>query len=106
MKWDKAVEPASVGEVHPDDIPPSGWSRAREVAWHVPRLLAGLGPLGPRGPDDGPPVMVLPGFLAGDRTTMELRRALARGGWRAHPWGLGTNYGAKPDTLERLGARI
>ncbi|WP_310468373.1 alpha/beta hydrolase [Sphingomonas sp.] len=106
MKWDKALEPASAGEVHPDDIPPSGWSRAREVAWHVPRLLSGLGPLGPRGPEDGPPVIVLPGFLAGDRTTMELRRALARGGWRAHPWDLGTNYGAKPDTLERLGGRI
>lgn len=106
MKWDKALVPATVGEVHPDDIPPSGWRRAREVAWHVPRLLSGLGPLGPRGPEDGPPVLVLPGFLSSDRTTMDLRRALARSGWRAHPWGLGANYGAKADTLERLGARI
>lgn len=37
---------------------------------------------------------------------MDIRRALARAGWRVHPWGLGTNLGAKPDTLERLGRRL
>src|SRR3954452_19748866 len=78
----------------------------REVAWHFPRLLAGLGPVGPRGPEDGPPALVLPGFLATDRTTMDIRRALARAGWRAYPWGLGVNRGAKADTLQRLGRRI
>src|SRR4051794_23495545 len=78
----------------------------REIAWHLPRFLAGLGPVGPRGPEDGPPALVLPGFLAGDRTTMDIRRALARSGWRVHPWGLGTNVGAKPDTLELLGRRL
>lgn len=78
----------------------------REIAWHLPRSLAGLGPVGPRGPEDGPPALVLPGFLAGDRTTMDIRRALARSGWRVHPWGLGTNLGAKPDTLDRLGRRL
>ena len=58
-------------------------------------MLSGLGPLGPRGPEDGPPALVIPGFLATDRTTMDLRRALARAGWRAHPWLLGINLGAK-----------
>ncbi|MEO7239969.1 MAG: alpha/beta fold hydrolase [Sphingomicrobium sp.] len=106
MKWAATPAPAIVGKVHPDDLPPSGWLRAREVAWHMPRLLSGLGPLGPRGPEDGPPALVLPGFLSTDRTTMELRRALARAGWRVHPWGLGTNRGAKADTLELLGVRI
>ena len=43
------------------------------------------------GPEDGPPALVIPGFLATDRTTMDLRRALARAGWRAHPWLLGLN---------------
>jgi len=94
------------GRVHPDDLAPPGWHRLREMAWHLPRLLAGLGPVGPRGPEDGPPALVLPGFLAGDRTTMDIRRALARGGWRVHPWGLGLNLGAKPDTLEVLGRRL
>jgi len=78
----------------------------RELAWHFPRFLAGLGPVGPRGPEDGPPALVLPGFLASDRTTMDIRRALGRAGWRVHPWGLGTNLGAKADTLELLGRRL
>lgn len=78
----------------------------REIAWHVPRLLSGLGPLGPRGPEDGPPALVLPGFLATDRTTMDLRRALARAGWRSHPWLLGLNTGAKANTMELLSDRI
>jgi pimeloyl-ACP methyl ester carboxylesterase len=78
----------------------------REIAWHLPRYLAGLGPVGPRGPEDGPPALVLPGFLAGDRTTMDIRRAFARAGWRVYPWGLGMNVGAKADTLEQLRRRI
>src|SRR5918999_4159092 len=89
-----------------DSLPPPAWSRLREVAWHVPRLLSGLGPLGPRGPEDGPPVLVIPGFLATDRTTMELRRALARAGWRSHPWLLGTNLGAKSTTMDLLCGRL
>ncbi|MFN2472834.1 MAG: alpha/beta fold hydrolase [Sphingomicrobium sp.] len=93
-------------EIDPDDRAPSGWLRLGEVAWHMPRLLAGLGPLGPRGPEDGPSALVIPGFLASDRTTMELRRGLARGGWRTYPWELGLNKGARPDTLEQLGQRL
>jgi dienelactone hydrolase len=37
---------------------------------------------------------------------MDIRRALARGGWRAHPWELGVNRGAKRDTLELLSRRL
>jgi hypothetical protein len=72
------------------------------MAWHVPRLLAGLGPLGPRGPVDGPPALVIPGFIANDRTTMELRRALAEAGFRVHPWRQGWNMGATADVIDRL----
>jgi pimeloyl-ACP methyl ester carboxylesterase len=97
---------ASAGAVHPDDLAPPAWRRLHEVVWHLPRLLAGLGPLGPRGPEDGPPVLVIPGFLATDRTTMDLRRAFARAGWRVHPWLLGINLGAKSDTLELLEKRL
>ena len=107
MKWERT--PASLGpsgELNPDDLAPPSWHRLREVAWRLPRMLAGLGPLGPRGPEDGPPVLVIPGFLATDRTTMDLRRALARAGWRAHPWLLGLNTGAKADTLNLLEARL
>ncbi len=65
-----------------------------------------MGPLGPRGPEDGPPALVVPGLLASDRSTMELRRGLARAGWRVHPWEMGLNKGARADTLERLKARL
>ena len=51
-------------------------------------------------------MLVIPGFLASDRTTMDLRRALGRFGWRAHPWLLGLNTGAKPDTMDRLSERL
>ena len=105
MRGARAIA-ATAGAVHPDDLAPPGWHRLREIAWHLPRLLAGLGPLGPRGPEDGPPALVIPGFLATDRTTMDLRRALARAGWRVHPWLLGMNLGAKSDTLDLLENRL
>lgn len=46
--------------------------------------------------------MVIPGFLAHDFHTTQLRRALAEVGFRAHPWRQGWNMGARADTLERL----
>ena len=58
--------------------------------------------MGPRGPVGGPPALVIPGFIAGDRTTMELRRALADAGFRVHPWRQGWNLGATPDLIDRL----
>lgn len=80
--------------------------RIYEAAWMGPRALRGFGHLGPRGPVDGPPALVIPGFIANDRTTMELRRALAVDGWRVHPWKLGWNLGASAETVERLKARL
>jgi dienelactone hydrolase len=50
--------------------------------------------------------MVVPGFLANDRTTLGLRRALAAAGFRVSGWGLGLNKGVKADTLDRLAARV
>ena len=105
-KWDRYPLAPIAGRHSPDDFAPSVWDRWREVAWHLPRMLSGLGPLGPRGPEDGPPALVIPGFLATDRTTMDLRRALARAGWRAHPWLLGMNGGAKANTMDLLISRL
>lgn len=72
----------------------------------LPRLYRAFGPLGERGPPEGPKLMVLPGFLATDRTTLGLQRALADAGYRVSGWGLGMNRGARPDTLERIAARL
>ena len=41
----------------------------------------------------GEPVIVLPGFMAGDRSTGILRNFLKQIGYRALPWGLGANRG-------------
>lgn len=77
-----------------------------EAAWLFSRAWHGFGHLGPRGPEDGPPALVIPGFIANDRTVMELRRALANAGWRVHPWDGGWNLGARADTVERLATRL
>ena len=66
---------------------------------HAPRSA---GHLGIRGPEDGPPAMVIPGFLSYDRHTTQLRRALAEAGFRVHPWRQGWNKGANAGTLETL----
>ena len=58
------------------------------------------------GPLDGPPALVIPGFVAHDRTTEALRRALAEDGWRVHGWANGVNWGARADTVEKLKTRI
>jgi hypothetical protein len=50
--------------------------------------------------------MVVPGFLANDRTTLGLQRALAGAGYRVAGWGMGLNRGVQPDTVDRLAARL
>ena len=45
----------------------------------------------PRG--DGRPLLVLPGFGAGDRSTWMLRRYLEWLGYAVEPWGIGRNHG-------------
>ena len=89
-----------------DDRPPPTFKRFRELGWNFARLMRGFGPTHPIGPENGPPVLVVPGFLATDRTTLALRKALAEAGWRVHGWEMGWNLGVKPDTLDRLGKRL
>jgi len=60
--------------------------------------------LSPRG--DGHPVMVLPGFLASDRSTGPLRAFLRSRGYTTHGWGRGTNLGPWPDVLPALETRL
>ncbi len=55
---------------------------------------------------EGPSVLVVPGFLASDRSTAVLRCALAEAGFRTHGWQMGMNWGTRADTLERLEARL
>jgi pimeloyl-ACP methyl ester carboxylesterase len=70
------------------------------------RFYRSIGRLGERGPEDGRKLLVLPGFLADDRTTLGLQRALAGAGYRVTGWGSGLNKGVRPDTLDRIVERI
>jgi pimeloyl-ACP methyl ester carboxylesterase len=58
----------------------------------------------PRG--DGHPVLVLPGFLASDRSTVALRSALRSCGHAVHEWGLGRNLGPRAGVSEGLVDRL
>ena len=89
-----------------DDRPPSLGLRLGEAAWLLPRMWRVFGSTAPIGPADGPPALVIPGFVAHDRTTEPLRRELARAGWRVHGWGMGMNLGVRADTVERLKRRL
>jgi hypothetical protein len=85
--------------------PPRRWL-LRETAAILSRVYRGFGQLGERGPANGPKLMVIPGFLASDRTTLGLQRALAGAGYRVAGWSLGLNTGAREDTLERIVERV
>ena len=58
----------------------------------------------PRG--DGHPVLVLPGFLAGDFSTRALRAFLRDRGYGAHAWKLGRNLGPSPELIEGMVERL
>jgi len=88
-----------------DDAPPTGL-RLRELAWNGVRLIRHFAKRGPRGPLDGQPVLVIPGFLCSDETTLALRKELAAAGFRVHGWKLGWNLGARADTIERIRERV
>ena len=72
----------------------------------MPRLFRLFGSSESVGPVDGPPALVIPGFIANDRTTAALRRALSEAGWRVHGWNNGMNWGARADTVEVLKKRL
>jgi pimeloyl-ACP methyl ester carboxylesterase len=58
----------------------------------------------PRG--DGHPVLVIPGLLASDASTLVLRRFLTRLGYRTAGWGMGVNTGPTSDVVRRLPDRL
>ncbi|MEO1062455.1 MAG: alpha/beta hydrolase [Actinomycetota bacterium] len=54
---------------------------------------------------DGHPVLVAPGLLAGDGSTLLLRRFLAAKGYAVESWGLGRNLGS-PDVFDAYVERV
>lgn len=76
-------------------------------ALEIPKLL--LSPLQRAVPIErgsGQPVVVYPGYLTGDISSLRLRRSLRAAGYAAYGWELGQNRGARSDLLDRLGQRL
>ena len=79
------------------------WPRAFAEAGTLPAALPLLAQA-ERG--DGHPVLVLPGYWAGDGSTLVLRRYLRALGYRTHRWGLGQNLGLEDGVAGRLLERL
>lgn len=101
---------AATAPVSPPSAPIARPSRLLALT-ELPRALAECGALpwsapllasAPRG--DGHAVLVLPGFLTTDASTVILRRYLARLGHDVHAWQLGRNLG--PRAIGREGERL
>jgi pimeloyl-ACP methyl ester carboxylesterase len=88
--------------------PPSSSRLMREARGliELPRLLLRFPSLArlPRG--NGEPILILPGYGAGDGSTMILKGYLRLLGYRARGWGLGRNRGAASESLPRLLRRL
>jgi pimeloyl-ACP methyl ester carboxylesterase len=54
----------------------------------------------PRG--DGHPVMVLPGFMGSDSSTVTIRNYLTALGYEVYPWALGRNLGRRGDIEHKM----
>ena len=72
----------------------------------LPRLLLRFPSLASQPHGNGEPVLVLPGYGAGDGSTMILKGYLRLLSYRARGWGLGRNHGPVSESLPRLLRRL
>jgi len=72
----------------------------------LPRLLLRFPSLARQPHGNGEPVLVLPGYGAGDGSTMILKGYLRLLSYRARGWGLGRNHGPVGESLPRLLRRL
>ena len=72
----------------------------------LPRLLLRFPSLARQPRGNGEPVLILPGYGAGDGSTMILKGYLRLLGYRARGWGLGRNTALSVDSLPRLLRRL
>ncbi len=93
---------------HESIDPPSPLLLALEGrAWlEFASLLPALPLLGRAARGDGHPVMVFPGWLAGDGSTRAMRWFLRDRGYHAHAWRLGVNHGPSPEAVAGMTERL
>jgi pimeloyl-ACP methyl ester carboxylesterase len=93
---------------HEPIAPPSPLLLALEGrAWlEFASLVPALPLLGRAARGDGHPVLVMPGWLAGDASTRALRWFLRDRGYHAHAWRLGRNRGPTPEAIAGMTERL
>jgi len=55
---------------------------------------------------DGRQILLIPGLLASEQRMEPLRAVLNAAGFKAHGWGMGRNFGPRPDSLEQIDRRV
>ncbi|MEM8751591.1 MAG: alpha/beta hydrolase [Pseudomonadota bacterium] len=78
--------------------------RALPELWRFAVSWPTLAAISPRG--DGQPVLVLPGLITTDRSTVALRTLLSTLGYKTSGWELGRNYGPLPGVEEGMKSRL
>ncbi|HVO92764.1 MAG TPA: alpha/beta hydrolase [Terriglobales bacterium] len=86
--------------------PSSGVLREARGLIELPRLLLRFPDLRRQPRGNGEPVLILPGYGAGDGSTAILKVYLRYLGYRARGWGLGRNIGTVEDLLPRILKRL
>ena len=86
--------------------PLSGLFRETRGLLELPRLVFSVRDLARQPRGHGQPVLLLPGYGAGDGSTVILKSYLRLLGYRVRGWGLGRNSGDVSDLLPRVLKRI
>ena len=86
--------------------PLSGLIRETRGLLELPRLMLRFRDLARQPRGQGQPVLLLPGYGAGDGSTVILKSYLRLLGYKVRGWGLGRNSGDVPDLLPRVLKRI
>lgn len=55
---------------------------------------------------DGRQLLLIPGLLASEQRMEHMRTILIAAGYDVHGWGMGRNFGPRPDSLERIDSRV
>ncbi len=90
----------------PPPLTPLGLLRQGRGLLELPRLLWAFPDLARQPRGRGEAVLVLPGYGAGDASTLVIQGFLRFLGYRVRGWGLGRNTGAVPVLLPRVVQRV
>ena len=74
--------------------------------WELGAALAALPFMRRVADGDGHPVLVFPGLVTGDMTTVLMRRFLSDQGYTPYAWEQGLNFGPRPGVLEACVAKV